>query len=191
MPEESSSASPAGNTGAAGNPTPGQVTMDSAGMRKFIDGPLADFIEDLKRIRRNDPGQGPSLSDLIVGRSNGNDLAQDKILSIGLMNSDSFSSGQQLHSRIAEDATTLDGTLAEQNNVFGEINHGMESTVETLEGTQNDNLSSITGEQMSDMFSDVSIGSGVGGVGLGGTGGIGGSGSVGGGSSGNSATQDD
>lgn len=131
--------------------------LDSTALKNFKKNDVADFISDLLEIRKDKSGVR-SLKNLIAETGAGSAQGLAKILRIGLMNGGDSSDpvgGSTLVEALKTQATGLDKILTGQKTLFDDIDDALDETITTLLKTQGDNLDSIDGEKLLDIFDTV------------------------------------
>jgi hypothetical protein len=129
--------------------------LDSPGLQAFVDGDLADFITELEKIRKDDPAGAQALKSLLDGRNTPGTLQENPFLAIGLMAGGDDVHGATLISKIKDMAQSVDDIFGAQKTLFKDIDSDLRETIRTLLKTQGSNLTSINGEKLLDIFSDV------------------------------------
>jgi hypothetical protein len=131
--------------------------LDSTALKNFKNTDVADFINDLLAIRKDNAGVR-SLKNLIAETGAGSAQGLAKILRIGLMNGGDSSDpvgGSTLVEALKTQATGLDKILTGQKTLFDDIDDALDETITTLLKTQGDSLDSIDGEKLLDIFDTV------------------------------------
>ncbi|WP_030618821.1 type VII secretion system-associated protein [Streptomyces fulvoviolaceus] len=126
---------------------------DKQSIQAFIDGSLASFIGDLKKILEGDP----SMLDMEEGR-----YGEDRVTAIhrgdplmmGVIERDDLTSGQSLAESLSTNISTVVDVLTAQQDTFNEIDDGLRATLHELFKTQGDNLGNISAEEFSATMSD-------------------------------------
>ncbi|MFG2945822.1 type VII secretion system-associated protein [Streptomyces adustus] len=135
--------------------------LDGAGLQRFVDNDLADFIDALKAIRKDstaDSGGVRALRSIVDGATTPDTLQQNQALAIGLMDDDDSLHGKALSTAVTNAAKSVDGVLAHHVKLFDEIDRDLGQTIRTLLNTQGSSLHSIDAEKLLDVFSDVDDG---------------------------------
>ncbi|MFI6408972.1 type VII secretion system-associated protein [Streptomyces sp. NPDC050548] len=131
--------------------------LDSTALKNFKNTDVADFINDLLAIRKDNAGVR-SLKNLIAETGAGSAQGLAKILRIGLMNGGDSSDpvgGGTLVEALKTQATALDKILTDQKTLFDDIDSALDETITKLLKTQGDSLDSIDGEKLLDIFDTV------------------------------------
>ncbi|MEU8588763.1 type VII secretion system-associated protein [Streptomyces sp. NPDC048664] len=129
--------------------------LDKAGMQAFVNGDLADFITAIDKIRKDDPAGARALKSLLDGRNTADTLQENPFLAIGLMAGSDDVHGASLITKVKAMAQSVDDIFGSQKTLFKDIDTDVRETIRTLLATQGDNLGSIDGEKLLDVFSDV------------------------------------
>jgi len=131
--------------------------LDSTALKNFKNTDVADFINDLLAIRKDNAGVR-SLKNLIAETGAGSAQGLAKILRIGLMNGGDSSDpvgGGTLVEALKTQATALDKILTDHKTLFDDIDDALDETITKLLKTQGDSLDSIDGEKLLDIFDTV------------------------------------
>ena len=131
--------------------------LDSTALKNFKNTDVADFINDLLAIRKDNAGVR-SLKNLIAETGAGSAQGLAKILRIGLMNGGDSSDpvgGGTLVEALKTQATALDKILTDQKTLFDDIDDALDETITKLLKTQGDSLDAIDGEKLLDIFDTV------------------------------------
>ncbi|MFE0425046.1 type VII secretion system-associated protein [Streptomyces sp. NPDC058953] len=144
------------------DPDTGKLSMDKAGLQAFLRDRVEPFQEDLRKIALDDPTFGPSMGKLIgdTDYSGKHDFAtygSSRPLMIGLMLKEEHLHGKglALNQAIGKSADRLTEIYEEQTGLFKDLATNLESSIETLFGTQANNLTGIDGQDFLDVFEDV------------------------------------
>ncbi|MET8635066.1 type VII secretion system-associated protein [Streptomyces sp. NPDC004096] len=129
--------------------------LDSRGLQAFLDGDVADFVTALEQIRKDDPAGAQALKSLLDGRNTPDTLQENPFLAIGLMAGTDDVHGASLISKVKDEAQSVDDIFAAQRTLFKDIDSDVRETIRTLLKTQGSSLTSIDGEKLLDIFSDV------------------------------------
>ncbi|MFF7361761.1 type VII secretion system-associated protein [Streptomyces sp. NPDC008125] len=128
--------------------------LDSAGLQRFKDNDIADFIADLKAIGKDEAGVR-ALHSIVKGITTPEHIDENPVLAIGLMAGDETVSGSSLVTVVKTAAEAIDEIFDAQSTLFGDIDRDLGETIRTLLKTQGASLTSIDGEKLLDIFSDV------------------------------------
>ncbi|MFK0120064.1 type VII secretion system-associated protein [Streptomyces sp. NPDC090994] len=131
--------------------------LDSTALRNFKNNDVADFINDLLNIRKDNAGVR-SLKNLVAETGTDSAAGAAKILRIGLMgggDTEDPTGGGALVQKLKEQATSLDSIFTSQKTLFDDIDDALDETITTLLKTQGESLTSIDGEKLLDIFDTV------------------------------------
>lgn len=157
-----------------GNPP---LELNKDWIRKFLDNDVTDFQSALKKILTDkvdpDPStilqslfsgpamfsllsEVPTVKNMMKGGSKPDSVLEESEwpLIIGLMGKGELN-GDSVLSGVQDTAETLTEFLEGQQTLFNDIEYALEDTIDTLFGTQGDNLEKIDGQKMIDIFEDV------------------------------------
>jgi hypothetical protein len=139
--------------------------LDSKGLQTFVDNDVDGFMNELEAIRKDDPAGVRALQSILAGRTTPDTLQENQVLAIGLMAADDSVNGSSLISKVKDSAQSVDDIFVSQKTLFKDVDRDLRETIKTLLKTQGTNLSSIEGEKLLDIFSDVDgdLGGGSGG----------------------------
>jgi hypothetical protein len=132
--------------------------LDSTALKNFKNTDIAEFINDLLAIRKDNPAGVRSLKNLIAETGAGSAQGLAKILRIGLMNGGDSSDpvgGGTLVEALKTQATALDKILTDHKTLFDDIDDALDETITKLLKNQGDSLDSIDGEKLLDIFDTV------------------------------------
>lgn len=126
---------------------------DKQSIQTFIDGSLASFIGDLKKILEGDP----SMLDMEEGRYTEDAVGaieRGKPLMMGRIDRDDLTSGTSLTDSLSTSISTVVDVLTAQQDTFNELDEGLRTTLHELFKTQGDNLGNISADEFSSTMSD-------------------------------------
>ncbi|GGQ79324.1 type VII secretion system-associated protein [Streptomyces flaveolus] len=125
-------------------PTEAQLTtLDSAALRKFIEGPLTEFINDLVKVRSDD-GNTLAVRSVAHGYTQPDTFYLTKPLALGYMGADDTVHGNTFNSKTLSFAEALDGILqAQSDSVLPHIKDGLQKVITEFMKQQGGNLESI------------------------------------------------
>lgn len=126
---------------------------DKQSVQAFIDGDLASFIGDLKKILEGDP----SMLEMEEGRYDEDHVTaieRGKPLMMGVIDRDDLTSGTSLTDSLSTSISTVVDVLTAQQDTFNEIDEGLRTTLHELFKTQGDNLGNISADEFSSTMSD-------------------------------------
>lgn len=129
--------------------------LDSTGLQTFVDNDVDSFLKELDAIRKDDPAGVLALQSILLGRPTAATLQENPILAIGLMGGDDTVSGASLIARVKDSAQSVDDIFSAQKTLFKDIDTDLRETIKTLLETQGSSLTSIDGQSLLDVFSDV------------------------------------
>ncbi|MEH0422062.1 type VII secretion system-associated protein [Streptomyces sp. B21-083] len=129
--------------------------LDAASLDTFRKHALAEFITDLKAIMKDDTNGVRSLHSVAKGLLPADYYGENAVLGIGLMSGDDTVYGKTLLGSVLASATSIDGILDAQGDLFGDIDDNLETTISTLLKTQGTTLEGINGEKLLDIWSDI------------------------------------
>lgn len=150
-----------------------KLTLDKAGLQAFLDDRVVPFTEQIRKIQLDDPTLGPSMgtllgeSDLDYDSAEFDSYGSGRPLSIGMMLKEDYlhGKGADLNKAVGKSAEDLVAIFEEQQKLFGDIEENLKDTISTLLSTQGDNLTSIEGQELLDIFEDVDGSMAAGGTG--------------------------
>ncbi|MGW1108807.1 type VII secretion system-associated protein [Streptomyces sp. NPDC002540] len=129
--------------------------LDAKGLQTFVDHDVTDFIEALKRIRKDAPN-GKALRSALLGYdSSDHDVGLNKFLTIGGLNAESEPNGKTLITAVTSAAKGIDDVFSAQQALFRNIDSDLRETIKKLLKTQGESLAGISQEKLLDIFSDV------------------------------------
>ncbi|WP_299531512.1 type VII secretion system-associated protein [uncultured Streptomyces sp.] len=128
--------------------------LDSQSLQRFRDIDIADFMADLKAITKDEAGVR-ALHSLVKGITTSDHIDENPILAIGLMANGEEVAGAGLVTAVKTSAEAIDGVFDAQSTLFKDIDRDLGETIRTLLKTQGTSLTSIDGEALLDIFSDV------------------------------------
>ncbi|QDY80308.1 type VII secretion system-associated protein [Streptomyces qinzhouensis] len=144
------------------NAKTGKLSMDKAGLQAFQRDRVEPFQEELRKIALDDPTFGPSMGKLIgdadfSGKRDFDTYGASRPLMIGPMLKENHLHGKglALNQAIGKSAEQLTKIYEEQTGLFKDFADNLETTVDTLFGTQAGNLTGIDGQDFLDVFEDV------------------------------------
>lgn len=129
--------------------------LDSTGLQTFVDNDVDSFLKELDAIRKDDPAGVLALQSILLGRPTAATLQENPILAIGLMGGDDTVSGASLIARVKDSGQSVDDIFVAQKTLFKDIDTDLRETIKTLLETQGSSLTSIDGQSLLDVFSDV------------------------------------
>ena len=136
------------------------MALDKAGLQSFLENRVLPFQEQVRKIQMNDPGIGPSMNGLI-GEADVSPSSSiyglDRPLAMGFMADDSYLEGQgaKLQKAVAGTAENLQSVFEQQAQLFDDIGENLRDTIHRLFNAQHQNLQSINGQKLMDIFDDV------------------------------------
>ncbi|MEU6353676.1 type VII secretion system-associated protein [Streptomyces sp. NPDC047072] len=135
--------------------------LDGPALTLFADNDLADFIAELKAIRKDstaDTGGIRALRSIVEGATTPDTLGQNQALAIGLMGADDSLHGKALITAVTRAAKGVDTIFEHHADLFDDIDSDIRETIRTLLNSQGSSLHSIGAEKFLDVFSDVDDG---------------------------------
>ncbi|MET8783647.1 type VII secretion system-associated protein [Streptomyces sp. NPDC004589] len=135
--------------------TPGSADLAAPGDGVVGPGPkgTGHFIGSGASL--DDPAGAQALKSLLDGRNTPDTLQENPFLAIGLMAGTDDVHGASLISKVKDEAQSVDDIFAAQRTLFKDIDSDVRETIRTLLKTQGSSLTSIDGEKLLDIFSDV------------------------------------
>ncbi|MEV1066445.1 type VII secretion system-associated protein [Streptomyces sp. NPDC050263] len=121
---------------------PDFLQLDAQALRDFRDHDVAEFMKELKRIRR--PDWAPSLWGLLNGseRADGAE-EQDALLVVGQMSEGGPVAGGPLLAEVRTYAQEIDDLVEQNDTLFLRISDSLSDTLTNLLDTQGSNLQAI------------------------------------------------
>ncbi|MFE4654278.1 type VII secretion system-associated protein [Streptomyces sp. NPDC056707] len=141
-------------------PTEAHLTqLDSPAVKAFINGPLTEFLNDLRAIM-TDEGDVPSVSGIAGGRSTASTIYLNKPLALGYIGGDDTVHGATFSKAVLSFAKSADDVLQHQDTVFKKIENAMMETIDKFLKQQGDNLQGIKAADFLDLLGVKSLGPG-------------------------------
>ncbi|UIX32002.1 type VII secretion system-associated protein [Streptomyces sp. GQFP] len=126
---------------------------DKQSIQTFIDGDLASFIGDLKKILAGDPSMKDFENGVYTDRTAGA-IEKGKPIMMGRIDRNDLMTGTSFTDALSTSISTVVDVLTAQQDTFDEIDEGLRTTLHELFKTQGDNLGNISAEEFSTSMSD-------------------------------------